>query len=61
MVIHTDIDECSGVNDCEQVCVNTEGSYTCDCIEGFELDEDGRRCNGTYVHSLHIPLHTFSA
>ncbi|CAK8691087.1 unnamed protein product [Clavelina lepadiformis] len=31
-------------NDCEQICVNTEGSYTCECRDGFTLQEDGRSC-----------------
>ena len=41
----TDVDECStSVNDCEQLCVNTNGSYHCDCGEGFALNSDGRTC-----------------
>lgn len=44
--IHTDINECDGVNDCQQLCTNTEGSYSCSCTEGFDLADDGRRCTG---------------
>ena len=43
----TDIDECNGVNDCEQTCTNTEGSFTCGCQDGFSLNTDGRTCDGT--------------
>ena len=59
----TDVDECStNVNDCEQLCVNTNGSYHCDCGEGFALNSDGRTCRiscgGIYsatTGSFHTP------
>ena len=36
MIILTDIDECLlRISDCEQECYNTNGSYRCDCMEGF--------------------------
>ena len=42
-----DIDECQHQSDeCEQVCINTPGSYTCDCVHGYMLNSDGRRCDG---------------
>ena len=50
-----DINECEGVNDCQQLCENTVGSYSCSCNEGFTLAEDGRNCTGkstTYNTSL---------
>lgn len=49
-IIYTDINECNGVNGCQQLCTNTEGSYTCSCSEGFDLAEDGKRCNGIEYH-----------
>ncbi|ELU11152.1 hypothetical protein CAPTEDRAFT_80610, partial [Capitella teleta] len=46
-----DINEClgeRGVNysvGCHN-CINTKGSYTCDCDEGYELHPDGKSCIG---------------
>ena len=42
----SDVDECSSVNDCQQECKNTFGSYTCGCYGGFELSSDQKSCNG---------------
>eukprot|EP00049_Salpingoeca_infusionum_P014685 m.277599 g.277599 ORF g.277599 m.277599 type:complete len:1768 (+) comp15730_c0_seq1:122-5425(+) len=37
-----EIDECAfGVDECQQQCINTVGSYECDCFSGYEL-------NGTF-------------
>jgi len=33
----SDKDECIGLNNCSQLCTNTEGSYTCSCNIGFQL------------------------
>jgi hypothetical protein len=36
--ICTDIDECAlGIAGCDQICVNTEGSYHCECNTGYTL------------------------
>ena len=44
----TDIDECSNAetNECHSnaSCNNTEGSYTCRCLEGYQ--GDGKNCSG---------------
>ncbi|XP_019376214.1 PREDICTED: matrilin-3, partial [Gavialis gangeticus] len=41
-----DVDMCAlGTHDCEQVCVSTDGSYTCDCYEGFTLNPDRKSCS----------------
>ena len=47
----TDIDECTTNNQaerdqCSQLCVNTEGSYICQCHDGYRLSADGRSCEG---------------
>ncbi|XP_070549842.1 uncharacterized protein [Ptychodera flava] len=41
-----DIDECvdSSLNDCTQGCSNTDGTYSCDCRQGYELAPDGKTC-----------------
>ncbi|XP_044475218.1 putative wall-associated receptor kinase-like 16 [Mangifera indica] len=41
-----DIDECLNSNNCTHTCINTEGSYTCKCDEGFHGDgrKDGDGC-----------------
>ena len=46
ILLTADIDECSGVNDCQQQCNNTEGSYNCYCRDGFVLNSDGKNCIG---------------
>ena len=47
--IFLDIDECSdGTDDCSQTCLNTDGSFTCECTSGYTLDDDGTSCNGMY-------------
>ncbi|XP_069871178.1 epidermal growth factor-like protein 7 isoform X2 [Dipodomys merriami] len=41
----TDVDECStGGAGCPQRCVNTAGSYSCQCWEGQSLSADGTLC-----------------
>ncbi|XP_073234800.1 mucin-like protein [Porites lutea] len=41
-----DIDECqtSNTNNCEQICVNTAGSYYCTCRDGFTIKADKQSC-----------------
>ncbi|EDV40049.2 uncharacterized protein Dana_GF10324 [Drosophila ananassae] len=40
-----DIDECQAKNGgCSHRCENSEGSFKCSCLPGFELDEDQRTC-----------------
>ena len=42
-----DIDECSdGSNNCAQNCINTAGSYRCNCNSGYTLATDGSSCTG---------------
>ena len=45
--VYSDINECGGLNDCQQLCINTLGGYRCQCDAGYRLDvTDGRSCNG---------------
>ena len=39
IIIHiSDIDECSNssLNDCDDICINTFGSFMCQCRDGYE-------------------------
>ena len=41
-----DVNECKIVNGgCEFRCVNSQGSYKCQCPPGLSLSKDGHRCN----------------
>jgi len=47
-----DIDECksSSLTNCEQICVNNEGSYLCACFDGYQLNSTDRMsCYGTFI------------
>ena len=49
IIYFTDINECNGLLvSCEHSCINTVGSYECDCDNGYELHSNGRSCNGLY-------------
>ena len=44
-----DIDECTdGTHMCEQICQDTPGFYTCSCPQGFDLNPNGRNCDGMF-------------
>jgi len=44
-----DIDECAVANGgCAHICNNTDGSFSCMCDVGYELDEDGQQCIGMF-------------
>jgi len=48
-----DIDECMVANGgCAHICNNTDGSFSCMCDEGYELDEDGQQCIGMHINWL---------
>ena len=54
VILSSDIDECAeGYDDCHQTCVNTEGSYVCDCSSGYLLSSDGVSCEG--LCNVYIP------
>ena len=53
--ITVDIDECAENGACDHNCTNTVGSFNCSCNSGYELDDNGRNCNGkpcTYTTDL---------
>jgi len=40
-------DECqSDSHGCQHTCINTLGSYRCECRIGYELHSDGKKCEG---------------
>ena len=43
---YLDIDECSNdtLNNCEQICRNTPGNYTCGCHSGYTLNDNQVTC-----------------
>ncbi|XP_007908237.1 collagen and calcium-binding EGF domain-containing protein 1-like [Callorhinchus milii] len=56
-----DIDECSASHGhlCDHKCINTLGSYKCECQEEFYLDVDGKSClkainNSSQIKSEHL-------
>lgn len=41
------MNECElDVMPCQQICNNTEGSFECACLDGYQLQEDGHGCSG---------------
>ena len=58
-----DIDECADVtHGCQQICKNSIGNFSCNCRRGFELNADGKTCDGKYctvlalTHCIHNAL-----
>ena len=51
----TDNDECAlDTHLCHHVCINTIGSYICDCNVGYMLNSDGLTCSGMYTNTCHV-------
>lgn len=47
ILIPPEYDECaSEEHGCHHICVNTLGSFRCECNIGYELHSDGKRCEG---------------
>ena len=45
--LFVDIDECAMNTDgCDQQCINTLGSFMCNCSEGYLINDDGFSCDG---------------
>ena len=56
--INLDTDECIDVEGgCSQICLNTNGSITCECGDGYELDIDGVTCNGMQYKHVYRQLY----
>lgn len=48
----TDKNECEEWGHCDQQCKNTDGSFKCMCVEGFQL-EGGTRCRAIVRSGKH--------
>ena len=47
----TDADECRYNNgNCSHICVNTTGSYYCECPPGYTLQPNQHDCQGEYTY-----------
>ena len=56
ILFSTDIDECANdstdgstegsQNVCNQMCKNTNGSFSCECFSGYQLSDDFMTCVG---------------
>lgn len=61
--IHLDVNECSafGGHVCSfnADCENTVGSFKCRCHKGYNLNADGRNCDGNRLNSGQILPKTF--
>lgn len=61
----SDVDECSSniTNPCQFTCINTLGSYKCDCPVGYHLSADGKKCQGwlftIYAHAVKMNSFAF--
>jgi hypothetical protein len=48
-VLRIDVNECSEkVSGCQQRCINTLGSYYCQCNRGFTLHSNKKSCSGEF-------------
>ena len=57
---HPDINECEragGGCHYSNSCINTVGSYICDCPEGCVLDEDKKTCRGILMQIVMIAMY----
>ena len=52
-----DIDEClEEADSCHHMCTNTNGSYTCQCLQGFRLEVDGLSCIGMLNYNIKVSI-----
>lgn len=60
MIIFVDIDECRDKNGgCSQRCINTAGSYQCECYDGYySTDNNSVNCEGKdcFVNIIDVTL-----
>lgn len=54
ILVLVDFNECGVYGTCSQTCTNSEGSYTCSCVEGYLLQPDNRSCKAKNGESMRI-------
>ena len=60
-LMYKDVDECvEGSHRCSQNCSNTDGSYECSCIDGYQLEDNGHSCNGIIIITVRPLIINFS-
>ena len=54
-----DVNEClfATDNNCSQLCINTNGSFHCQCNSGYILSSDNSTCNGWLISPPHTVFH----
>ena len=56
-----DIDECKvNKGGCQSICVNTPGSFKCDCEPGYRLTFDRTTCEGDHYSNYTIQIRNSS-
>ena len=46
LLIFTGIANNESLNNCSQICINTIGSFVCECNIGYQLSDDLKTCSG---------------
>ena len=55
MIAFIIVNECEVNNGpCEHICADTFTSFECSCEDGYELNTDGRTCNGKLVTLCYV-------
>ena len=63
IVIHKTIDkdECNTNNGgCQHTCVNTAGSYQCQCRSGYTLSGNNQSCDGVLLYHIYKIIITYN-
>ena len=60
IVFLTDINECENSRICDDRCINTIGSFFCECYPGYQLNNDDlMTCSGMKKYIIHSYVHTY--
>uniref|UniRef100_A0A8B9S630 Matrilin 3 n=1 Tax=Apteryx owenii TaxID=8824 RepID=A0A8B9S630_APTOW len=55
------ISSMSSLHECDQVCVSNNGSYSCECYEGYTLNPDKKTCSEAKSSPQHLVLAVLGA